>query len=483
MSFPLGKPILVMIALALAGSTLVLLRRPAKSADLTAWVFDQSHANILRSGGLSGRPPFLGIYQPSLAEEYQKLSGRSVGVNLISSRALDIRLLSLFMSDGPSRRAGMPDLAEVEINSVGKYFRPPLDDVGFLPLNRYLEESGLDQRIVATRFAPWTKEGVIFGVPHDVHPTTLTYRRDLFDEAQVDLSTAHTWSEFQAKCLQFQIYWAAREHPRAAMELRGASSDLLTVMLLQRGVNILDDHNRVHLNEPKVANTVAFYAQLFAGPRRIGAETSTAGGSWTRDLAQGEICAMITPDWRIASLREFAKDLAGKLAMMPLPRFDAQDYPTSTWGGTMVGIPRRCNDPARSWDLLMHLYFSPAAIEARRRYTSILPPLMETWKDPVYHQPDPLFGGRKVALFRDGHKVEEVYMGDELYVKLAAQIPPRYVTPFTALASAHLSVVLSRAVRYERDHGHAGLESACQGWLDDAAGQLARQITFGTFEP
>ena len=35
---------------------------------------------------------------------------------------------------------------------------------------------------------------MIFGVPHDVHPTTLTYRDDLFRQAGIDLSQAKTWS-------------------------------------------------------------------------------------------------------------------------------------------------------------------------------------------------------------------------------------------------------------------------------------------------
>ena len=45
-------------------------------------------------------------------------------------------------------------------------------------------------KIVAARLAPWSKDGVIFGVPHDVHPVAIAYRDDLFREAGIDLPAA-----------------------------------------------------------------------------------------------------------------------------------------------------------------------------------------------------------------------------------------------------------------------------------------------------
>jgi len=44
--------------------------------------------------------------------------------------------------------------------------------------------------------------------------------------------------------------------------------------------------------------------------------------------------------------------------MMPLPRFDSEDAPTSTWGGTMIGIPRASNNPDLAWKLIKLLYLA-----------------------------------------------------------------------------------------------------------------------------
>ena len=102
-----------------------------------------------------------------------------------------------------------------------------------------------------------------------------------------------------------------------------------------------------------------------------------------------------------------------------MPIFEPGDAPTSTWGGTMIGIPRNCEKPKASWKLIEFLYFSDAGIAARRKYSTILPPVITAWDDPIYQRGDPYFGGQQV---------------DQLFIELAKELPARYVTPATSTA-------------------------------------------------
>jgi arabinosaccharide transport system substrate-binding protein len=458
MSFHLGKPILVMMLIAAGSGLAILGQRGERRADLTVWVFHDSHAQAYRS----------------IAPEFTRRTGLSVDVKLIASRALNVRLESIFMSGLADSTA--PDLVEIEISDVGKYFRPPLREMGFVALDDLLKESGYDRRIVASRFAPWSKEGVIFGVPHDVHPVSIVFRDDLFREVGIDLGEAKTWGQFQERCLLFQERWRAKDAKkyshRHAMELRENNPDQLLMMLLQRGINLIDDFGRVHVAEEKVVQTAAFYAQLVVGPRKIGAEGSTASGGWVQDFLEGNICALMTPDWRMAEYRQYVPSLAGKLRMMPLPVFDAGDAPTSTWGGTMMGIVKSSKRQKEAWELLQFLYFSREGIEARRRYTDIVPPVRAFWSDAVYQRPD--------SFFRDENGGPQKI--GEMYVRLAERIPPRYVTPATTMAQTQLSVVMWRANRHLRQHGPDGLEDVCRHWLRAAAEDLKGRIKHGKFE-
>ncbi|HUB25196.1 MAG TPA: extracellular solute-binding protein [Tepidisphaeraceae bacterium] len=459
MTFHLGKPILLLALLAVACGVAGWLHGQPDRPDLVVWVFADDNARTYRQS-----PPDGG---PSLIEQFHQRTGKSVQVDLIAQRALDVRLLSLFMA--PSAGTPPPDLVEIDVSSIGKYFRPPIGEVGFLPLNDFLAHSAAARGLVRARLATWSKHGVIFGIPRDVHPVTLTYRKDLFDEAGVDLERVRTWPQFQTACLRFQHYWAEHGFPnRRAMELYSTQSEELLMMLLQRHINIVDDRNRIRLSDPRVAETTAFYAQLVAGPRKIAADTIPNFAFAYRDLADGSVCAMITPDWRAGYVKEYAPELAGKLRMRDLPVFQTRDSPTSTWGGTMMGIPRGARDPQMAWKLLEFLCFSPQAMAERHRYSEIIPPIKSLWTDPIYQSDDPFFGGQAI---------------DQLYISLAAKIPTRYVTPFSIAAQAGLTLVLDRAVGYMKQRDDAtGLEEQCQLWLDQASGELAEWVQYGDLD-
>ena len=449
MNFHLGKPILVMLVIALVSGVVVALRPEQRKADLTLWVFADSHYKA---------------YQP-LIPQFEREHNVTVNLNIVNARALALRLTSLFMA-GNERAEEIPDLAEVEISLIGRFFRPPVPEVGFLPLNDRLEDSGLGERIVRSRFAPWSKEGTIFGVPHDLHPCVVVYRDDLFREAGVDLTQAKTWKQYHEACLKFEKYWRSRGFRyRHALELPESSSDYLQVMLLQRGINPIDSYGNIYLEDPKVAQTLAFYAQLVAGKKKVTAQSSQGIGAFTRDLTEGSLCSFVIPDWRVTYIKRYGAAVSGKMRMMPMPVFDPSDAPTSTWGGTMMGITKASKNPDIAWKLMEHLYFSPRGIKARQESTEILPPINTMWADPTYHQPDPYFAG-----FKSG----------ELYIELAPKIPPRYVTFATPVATLALNDAIVRATHYVKAHednlDEAELEANCRKWLADGAADLRRRM-------
>jgi arabinosaccharide transport system substrate-binding protein len=523
MHFPLGKPVLAMVVVALVSGGAILSRGPSPRAEMEVWTFAQTHADLYgqlkataaaagTSGDRAGGPP----------AENDLL--RAAGVRLVPNNALNVRLVSLFMADRAGR--DLPDVVEIRQDALGRYLGPAADQIGFLPLNDLLATTGermiasveapgaagqsarlasdgkvythdgrhwrpdpgkpagdrwID-RIVHQRFAPYTKAGQIFGLPHDVHPVTLTYRADLFAAAGVDLETPTagrdfvTWADFQQRCLRFQAYWRGRGvADRWAVDLFAANADVLAALLLQRGVNLIDPDGRggegggggrVRLTDPVVVDTLTFYAGLVAGPGRVSADATAGGvGALCRDLEAGTVCALVTPDWRIPDLRTGAPGLAGKLRMTRLPKFEAADAPTSTWGGTMIAIPRKCQDPQKAWRLVEAVYLSEPGMTAQARDLGILPAVADFWTSPAVRRPDPLFGGQIV---------------NDLYVELAPLIPTQHLTPDTAYATSALGYALSQAVGAVRGGAEpAALKGKVDGWLQARQADVERQLAHG----
>lgn len=459
MGFHLGKPILVMLIVAtLTGAALWSGGSSDRRAEVELWCFANSHYKTFTG---EGKPP-----GESALDVFARETGKTVEARLIQHRAMNVRLATLILSGvrGPE----VPDAVEIEIGSVGQFFRPPVREVGFLPLDAFVDRHGWRDKLVQARLVPWTKQGVLFGIPHDIHPVTLAYRADLFEEAGIDLAASETWEQFIENCRKYQAYWRARGVTRRwAIEWPESSASHLLTLLLQRGINLVDETGRTQLDHQKVLDTLLMYVRLAAGDGRIGAPTASGEQVYSQDFAGGYVGVLLMADWRLKYLKDYAPDLRGKVKVMRLPAFPDSPYRTSTWGGTMIAIPRNARNPELSWRLIEVLYLRPEGTSETMRNTYILPPVQTLWNDPINEEADPFYSGQRVRA---------------LNVELAGKIPPRVVSPASTVADASLSLVLIRAIAHMRDRGEEGLEEACRRWLHDADEDLQRRIAHGSFE-
>jgi len=433
-----GKTFGLLCVLAALGTAWAATRPREPSADLVVWVFADSHAQL---------------YRQTLVPAFEKTSGLRVRVELINARAMETRLQSILLA---GQTHALPDVVELEIGSIARFFRAPPERIGLLPLESRLSSNSLE-RLLPARRETWSKGGHVFGVPLDVHPVALVYRKDLWDEADLDPTRCESWDDFAELARQFR----GRFPNRFAIELPPASADVLVMMLLQRGVNLISASGQSALTDPRVADTVAFYARLAGGARAAGDASTPGPLNYLRDLRDGRIASILAADWRFAEIVRYAPDLLDRLAVMPLPKFDLTDAPTSTWGGTMMGIPRASKHLSNAVRLLEHLSLSEQSIEARKQLGLAIPLANAgTIARPILAVP-----GRDAFSF---------------YQALANQVPQRVVTPATALAQLELARILRLAVDYADD---PQLTSLVAGWLASADVSLAATIRFAQTEP
>lgn len=436
---------LLLSVVALATGLLVAARPGAPKSDLTLWTFSAEHAAIDREALAS----------------FGTQTRTRIAVETLADRAENLRLQSIFL-DPPAERSTVPNLVEIEIGQIGRFFRPPVDEIGLLPLNEFLKRDRLSDAFDAARLATWSKDGVVVGLPLDLHPVALAYRSDPFRQAGVDLETARTWPEFQQACETYQTFWQHHGQPqRWAMELSRSTADNLSMMLLQRHVDLIDRDGHPTINADLTVQTLMFYAQLIAGRDRIGLDPGSPTAQ-ARDITQGNVAIFWMPDWRLAEFKSRFPELAGKMKLIPLPRFEPSDAPTSSWGGTMLGIPRSTNNPELAWRAAKHLLFDPSAV-ALRMQDGVLP-AVPAQRRTVSGEDDPYFSGQNVHVF---------------YADLAQQMPSPRIDPQTVIARAELSVALSAVVtQLERGDGEP-IENVCRRWLDWAAGDLSARLAQG----
>jgi arabinosaccharide transport system substrate-binding protein len=160
----------IILALACLSSIALFFIKDPKPEGQAFWLFSKHHQQM---------------YEPYVLQWNNQATETKPPVNLtvISTQALERRLLSGFLSDTP-----VPDLVEVEIGMAARFFAGPEEAIGFIDLNDRIKSENLDEHINAPSFTPWTRNGKTYGLPHDMHPVLLGYRADIIEAAGIDVS-------------------------------------------------------------------------------------------------------------------------------------------------------------------------------------------------------------------------------------------------------------------------------------------------------
>lgn len=400
----------VVIALAIASTITVVVWEGVESeTDATMWTFAAPH---------------YAIYAPAI-DRWNAEGGFSVDLAQISRQAMDRRLVGGFLGGVPTA-----DLIEAERGTASLAFAGPLEAVGFLDITDRLIEDGLFESITPASFSPWTFEGRVFGLPHDVHPVMLGYRADIVEAAGIDVSQIETWDDFFRVMRPVMTDENGDGAPdRYILSLWDTNSDMVETMLLQAGGGAFLEDGTLAIDQEVNARVAAEIVSWMVGPDRVAAdvpEFSATGNALKRD---GYAVAYIMPDWMCNIWRRELPQLAGTMKVMPMPAWEPGGRRTSVWGGSMLGIAKTAQNHDELWEFAKRLYFSDEL--ARELYVTgdIITPVRENWDDPIFDEPDEYFSGQPKG---------------RLYINLADQVPERAASPFFVQGRAASQQAVSR---------------------------------------
>ncbi len=442
-AFPYGKAAFMFVVLAFVSSGMLFKnaatsrahRLPAGARKVTFWVFADTHYEA---------------YKKSIPAFEAAHPGVKVDLQLVSNNGLAARLQNAFLAD-----LDVPDMVEIEISSSGTFFRGPLKDIGFADLTERIHSTGLWDKMVHARFAPYTNRGHIFGLPHDVHPVQLAYRRDIAEQLGIDVNKIETWDDF------IKVgHRITQLNKRYMIDLSDSGGDNLETCLFQRGGGYFDPDGKCILDNETAIKTMCWYVPLVAGPNRIGNSLGW-GQVLTKAVEDGYTLFLFCPDWRSRSFEKDIPRVAGKMALMPLPAVQHGGARTSTWGGTMLGITKRCKEPDLAWALAMHLYLDKPQLAERFRQTSILPAMSEAWNQEAFHEKNAYYSG--------------LALGDS-YARLAPDVPFQYTSPFIGVAKAKLGSALVACVQEYSAHPDRDLEPFARAELKRCANDVRTLI-------
>ncbi len=285
MQFPFGKaPLWILISTIVAGLLLIVGRwgGQATRPDLVLVTFSRLHVDF---------------YEKAVPAFEQK-HGVKVRIQLSDIRALTSRLQAAMIAG-----TEVPDLVEIEKGSMGYFTKGPLEDIGFVDLTDRLQAEGLFDAMVTSRFSLWTTRGRTFALPHDVHPVMLAYRRDIVENLGIDVAAIKTWDDFAAMGRRITDDLDGNGvTDRYALDLPTASTDILELLILQRGGAIFDAEGNVAFDSPIVADTICWYVRQTTGKTRISFPAGS-GQTMSKIMLDGLVVFYFAPDWRSKQVR------------------------------------------------------------------------------------------------------------------------------------------------------------------------------------
>jgi arabinosaccharide transport system substrate-binding protein len=448
LEFPYGRAPLGILVLAAVAGVVLLASGGAKHQekfDLIFVTFTKEHA---------------AAYQVALPA-FEAANNCRVQIQVVDDRALQSRLQSA-MQVG----ADVPDMVELQDGFMSFYTKGRLEDVQFVDLTDRIKSSGLYEKLVQNRFSKWQSRGRIFALPHDVHPTVLTYRKDIVAQLGIDVSKLTTWDEFTRVGRELVSKQRAADGTveHYMIDLPTDGTNILPLLALQRGAAMFDEAGNVRLDDEAFVDVICWYVRQIQGKDRISFPCGY-GQNLSKAMIDGLALFYCTPDWRTMQFEFDIPSLKGKMGVMPMPAWEEGGRRTSTWGATGLAFPRRGRNFELAWKLAMHLYYDPPQLGPRFAQTNILPPLKDAWTQPEFHATSEFWG---------------CSLG-EAFIPLADDVPAAPSNAYHYTAISKLSQAFTKASNHYANYGETGLREVARRELKRSADEVRTAIRRNVF--
>jgi len=321
--------------------------------------------------------------------------------------------------------------------------------------------------MVESRFAMYSSRGRIFGLPHDVHPVVLVYRRDIVEELGINVDELTTWDKFVEVGRDIsKDFDGDGVLDRYMLDThRDDGTNVMPVLMRQRGTDMFDAKGDCVFDNEIVVDTFIWLIHQIRGENRIGFPCDW-GQSLSQAMIDGFVLFYIAPDWRTKTFQLDVPNLKGKLALMPLPAWEPGGRRTSTWGGTGIGITKYSSRKELAWKLAKFLYLRKEDMGKRFKAMNIIPALKDAWDMPELDEPSEFYSGQPLG---------------RIFADLAPSTPPNYVTPYWEMALTKLQEAFSNSVNYYTKHGDDGLEDYVRSELKRTAGYIRNVMARNLF--
>lgn len=246
-------------------------------------------------------------------------------------------------------------------------------------------------------YPEWTRsqvafgeEGAVYGVPMDVGPLALYYRKDLYDAA--GLQPPKTWDEFaqQAATVKSKGGLIANFMPDQPA--------WFTALAWQNGArwfSVGDDGTwKVNLSDPKTLQVAEFWQKLIDA-KQVNTIPGIGDAEWAA-LDASQEWTLIGAPWTAKLIQTGVPTGDGKWAVAPLPQWTPGGTSAGSWGGSTAVVWAGSKHPYEASQFAMWAFGDPAALALNNQNGGQFPAATAGAELPALSQPFPYYGGQVI---------------------------------------------------------------------------------------
>lgn len=293
------------------------------------------------------------------------------------------------MTTALSTSGNLPDVMVLEASFLGRFSQ----GAGLEDLTREPFAIGRFQdRMVPFAYQQATNSrGAVVGMPTDIGPGTLLYRKDILERAGVgEEELTRSWDSYVAAGVRIKA--------KTGAYLIGTVQSVKDI-LIRSGIKpgegqYFDKDSNVLVTSDRFVR--AFEVAREARSHKLDARNTAWSNEWAEGFKRGTVATEVTGAWMVGQLSNWiAPKTTGLWRAAPLP-----EGSTVSYGGSFYSIPRR-SDPARkvlAWEFIQFMTLNrDRQLEAFTKYDAF-PALLEAHNAPFFQEPLEFLGGQPARM-------------------------------------------------------------------------------------
>ncbi|WP_030462233.1 sugar ABC transporter substrate-binding protein [Kitasatospora sp. NRRL B-11411] len=328
--------------------------------------------------------------------------GYEKSVELFNSTHPDVKVS--YSKISPGAKGGYTKL----LSAVKAGNAPCLASVGFETLPTFaaagaLQDATAETAPYAKEYVPWAfaQSGVAghtYGLPVDIAPMALVYRKDLFAKYGIQQAPT-TWAEYAADAATIHA-----ADPNAYIGYFGNDAYNFAGLAWQAGAKWFGtsgDKWTVDLDDPATKKVTAFWQDLI--DRKLVKVVPSFDTALYKGMGEGTILSDVNAVWDTPILADSVKQTAGNWAVAPMPVWDAATPAAGNAGGTPNAVLKGCKHTKEAVEFAHWFGTDRASTGNLIKETGIYPAALTGLDDPALAEPNPFYGGQRIFdVFKDG---------------------------------------------------------------------------------